>query len=844
MTIPAEDGQELSPAPSSERPTGTGPTVSLATDPVTAAEPPALERFEMRGRLGSGGMGVVYRALDRQRGIEVALKTMRHASGRDLYRFKREFRALADLVHPNLVTLYELHTVGGDWFLTMELVDGVSFIDWLRPRSAAPPDLPPGDDSAPTDKDVAPRGENDAARQWLVDAPLQIERLEAALYQLVDIVHAVHQAGKLHRDLKPSNVLVDTHGRVVLLDFGLVTEVDRPPGENTHDTGAVGTPAYMSPEQAEDKPLTPASDWYSVGVMLYEALTGRRPLDVYGPRPGDPASLPRPRLLDARVPESIERLCLQLLQFEPSARPDGAAVLAALGKAPSPASQELVQILAFTPFVDREAELAALHEALAVTRASRCMAVLVRGPSGMGKTALLRQFLGEAKADPATIVLLGRCYEREAVAFKTLDTLIDSLTAQLANLDGARVEALLPPGIRALARLFPVLRRIPAIFDSTVAARQPQDPSELRRRAFGALRELLGRLAASAPVILAIDDVQWGDADSGAVLADLIFHPDAPPILIVACLRREDEAQSQLISVLRLAQSSAGAAGGERIHELSLGPLDEAAARGLVVAIRGDSGGEVQRLAIVREAGGSPFFLSELARMAPGELGGAESIAIGLDALVQRRLAQLPAEARLLAVVCAVAGRPLPVSLALRAVGLREGTALPAQMCAERLLRVRRSGAAEAELETYHDRIRASILARLSPAQQRDIHAGLARMLEQASEPDDEALVAQWLGANDLARAASHAAVAAARAEERLAFHRAADLYSLALAHGRHADDEGQALRTRLGHALAHAGRLDEAASAFAAAAEHAPPARRLELHRLELEQLLGSQPV
>src|SRR5688572_12561090 len=161
MTTPARDGQARSPAPTSELPTGTGPTGSLGTEPVGAAEPPSLERFEIRGRLGSGGMGVVYRAFDRQRGIEVALKTMRHASGRDLYRFKREFRALADLVHPNLVTLYELHTVGGDWFLTMELVDGVSFIDWLRPRRAAPPDLPPGNESAPTDKDVAPQSEND-----------------------------------------------------------------------------------------------------------------------------------------------------------------------------------------------------------------------------------------------------------------------------------------------------------------------------------------------------------------------------------------------------------------------------------------------------------------------------------------------------------------------------------------------------------------------------------------------------------------------------------------------------------------------------------------------------------
>src|SRR5438094_6525886 len=90
-------------------------------------------RFEVRGTLGTGGAGVVYRAFDRQLQREVALKLLRRASGRDLYRFKREFRALADIVHPNLVALHELQATGDEWYFTMELVEGVSFIDWVRP---------------------------------------------------------------------------------------------------------------------------------------------------------------------------------------------------------------------------------------------------------------------------------------------------------------------------------------------------------------------------------------------------------------------------------------------------------------------------------------------------------------------------------------------------------------------------------------------------------------------------------------------------------------------------------------------------------------------------------------
>src|SRR5678815_1722897 len=135
---------------------------------------------------------------------EVALKLLRQASGRDLYRFKREFRSLADIVHPNLVALHEMHAVGGDWYFTMELVEGVSFIDWVRPGKVSGP--------ARTRADIA-------------EAQLDEGRLRGALVQLVDALLALHRAGKLHRDLKPSNVLVTRTGRLALLDFGLIAGI-------------------------------------------------------------------------------------------------------------------------------------------------------------------------------------------------------------------------------------------------------------------------------------------------------------------------------------------------------------------------------------------------------------------------------------------------------------------------------------------------------------------------------------------------------------------------------------------------------------------------------------------
>jgi serine/threonine protein kinase len=145
-------------------------------------------RFDVIRLLGAGGMGNVYLVHDRQTDAQVALKILNEAAGIDLYRFKREFRALADFRHPNLVTLYELFSEGELWFFTMEYVAGVPFDRFLPTSSSVPSDL---------------------------------RRLRRTTLQLCEGVQAMHEAGSIHRDLKPSNVLVTAAGRVVILDFGL-----------------------------------------------------------------------------------------------------------------------------------------------------------------------------------------------------------------------------------------------------------------------------------------------------------------------------------------------------------------------------------------------------------------------------------------------------------------------------------------------------------------------------------------------------------------------------------------------------------------------------------------------
>ena len=222
-------------------------------------------------------MGVVYEAYDQQRGELVALKTMRRVDPLALVRFKQEFRSLSDITHPNLVNLYELFAVEDRWFFTMELVEGCDFVSYVRtrPRSAA-----------------TVLAGNAVGRRWArrrarpipggptgrSSASFDEARLRDALRQLAEGVDALHQSGKLHRDIKPTNVLVTPEGRVVLLDFGLTADLEssgrhqsRRPADRRH--GRLTCRRSRRPGSS----ITPASDWYSVGVMLYEALTGRLP---------------------------------------------------------------------------------------------------------------------------------------------------------------------------------------------------------------------------------------------------------------------------------------------------------------------------------------------------------------------------------------------------------------------------------------------------------------------------------------------------------------------------------------------------------------------------------------
>jgi CheY-like chemotaxis protein len=273
-------------------------------DPALKLEPGTVfaKRFAIKSMLGAGGMGVVYRAHDTELDEEVAIKllppSLRLENETALERFKSEIRLARQIASPHVVRTHDFGEWEGIYYLTMEFAPGMTLRDLIRRRK--------------------------------VLTPSAVLGIAGQLARALDAAHVKHV---IHRDIKPENLLLDEGGVLKIMDFGVALLVERA-GWITKAGAIIGTPAYMAPEQLAGDPVDGRSDLYAVGVVMYECLTGRRPIDadslfqlvarVLEMKPIPPADIVK------EIPLALSDLVLRLLDKDRNQRPKSAAELAEL----------------------------------------------------------------------------------------------------------------------------------------------------------------------------------------------------------------------------------------------------------------------------------------------------------------------------------------------------------------------------------------------------------------------------------------------------------------------------------------------------------------------------------
>ena len=454
---------------------------------------PVVPGYELVSLLGRGGMGVVYAARQLSLNRLVALKFLPEECAQDpawLERFRREALTASALNHPNICTIYDSGECAGRPFLSMELVEGRTLAE-------------------------------------LIDCRPSVEELARLIGQAARALAAAHAAGVVHRDIKPQNLMVRADGIVKVLDFGLARRLSTDGAADfaarTDSDTRVGTPLYMSPEQARGEPVGTASDIFSLGIVLYELASGQHPF-VGLTEAGIAQTivnqylLPIPRL-NPEVPAALDGLIQNMMAKDPRLRPTATEVDAALAELIGTGGRPggLLDSPARLVTVGREAERTILRGSFESAAAGRGLLVCVTGEPGLGKTTLVEDFLGElAAGDRPHALARGRCSERLAGTEAYLPFLeaLDSLIQGASGAAAAQMMKVVAPTwyvqLVSLAAGDPALARV---LEEAKGASQ-----ERRKRELGVF---LHELSHRRPVVVFLDDVHWADPSSVDLLAYL-----------------------------------------------------------------------------------------------------------------------------------------------------------------------------------------------------------------------------------------------------------------------------------------------------------------------------------
>jgi tetratricopeptide (TPR) repeat protein len=744
-------------------------TEQTAPDGHRAAEPDVsligtilLDRYRIDAVLGRGAMGQVYQARDLELERDVAVKLL--AGGQlaphRCERLLREARAAAALNHPHIVAVYDIGEDQGRPFIVMEVVAGGNLREYR---------------------------------------PTALQQVVEIAVQLCEALEHAHGHGVVHRDLKPENVLIagaNDPPLVKLADLGVA--LSRQSKRLTREGAIVGTAAYLAPEQALGQELDGRADLYSLGVVLYELVTGRLPFTGEDPLAVISqhlhAPVVPPRSFRPDLSPTLESIILRLLAKDREGRfasaQEVADVLRSLPEqqavdAPVSASAVLLEELVRGRLVARERELQQLRELWHRAAEGRGHLALISGEPGAGKTRLARELTVQARLEGAT-VLSGGCYEYEATT--PYLPFVEALRQWVRGESPESLRELTATTAPELVKLAPEIGARLGPFPEP----PPLGSHEQRLRLFDHLARFLQELAARRGVLLFLDDLHWADQGTIALLRYLLRQLRGDRLLVVGAYREMELDRVHPLSAALVDWNRERLA--TRVH---VGRLRFEGTRELLATLLCQRSLSTEFAEVVhRETEGNPFFIEELLKALidqgqiyrkDGEWNRRDIAELTIPQSVKdaigRRLDRLdPCCIEVLQVASALGKTFGFGELRVAASGRDEEELLDALDAANRAQLVVSRGSEE--FAFTHDKIREVLYLELNPVRRRRLHLsvaeGLERLHQKGGDSEAQALAHHFLEAGELERGMRYAVTAAEEAERVFAHDEAFQFYDRA----------------------------------------------------------------